>query len=406
MIPVLYWSNNSSFTQGGQRSLSYILRDIDRSKYLPVLACREEGELTVMARELGIAVELMKLPLAMRPRYLLDIIKFISALLKVIDRHGAKIVHSEELTVVFMAFFLKPLRGIKTIWHVRVLWDNPFQKIIGLILSDAVVCVSNAVKDSFRSASKKLVVIHNGINPDEFLPQGEKAASGRFTDKDVLVGQVGTLVEHKKTDIFVSAASIVFKMHPSVNPVRDTSTGLPDKNDDNRVSPIISCQTVESSADKGRPISNGVKFLVIGSGAEDYVSRLKNLARDLGVEKNVIFWGEEKNIKPLLNRLDVVCLLSKNEGLSRTLLEAMSLEKAIVVSNIPQNMELITHGKTGLTAKLDSPEDTALQIKTLLSDRAYASSLGKAARQFVSENFSLNKTISLIHNLYGSLESK
>ncbi len=139
MITVLYWSNYSSLTTGGQKSLSYILRDIDRSRYKPVLACQNEGALTARAREYGIEVELLKLPKAMRPWYLPSIIQYIYGLNKIINRHDAKIVHSEELTVVFMASILRLFKKFKVIWHVRVLWDNPAQKKIGLFLSDAVV---------------------------------------------------------------------------------------------------------------------------------------------------------------------------------------------------------------------------------------------------------------------------
>jgi len=361
MINVLYWSNYSTLTQGGQKSLYYILRDIDRSKYSPVLACREEGELTGKARELGITVELLRLPCGMRLRYLFDIIVFLKLLLRVLDRHGVKIIHSEELTVAFMAFFLKPLRRVKVIWHVRVLWDLPFQKRVGLAVSDAVVCVSNAVKESFRSGSRKILVIHNGINSDEFRPSQDKISSDRFSDSDVLVGQAGTLIEHKKTHVLLRAVPEVLKKHPAV------------------------------------------KFIIVGRGEPEYSRSLETLAGGLGISASVIFWGEEKNIAPLLNRIDIICLLSKNEGLSRMLLEAMCLEKPIVASDISQNRELIIQGVTGLTAKLDCPEDTASRIITLLDDRAYASSLGKAAREFAAKNFSLNKTTSLIENLYESL---
>ena len=358
MITILYWSNFSSLTQGGQRSLSYILRDIDRSKYKPVLACREEGTLTSMAQELGIAVELFRLPAGIRPWYFIDILKFIFKLLKVIDKHKIKIIHSEELTVVFMAFFLKPVRQIITIWHVRVLWDMPFQKRIAVLISNAIVCVSRTVGESFRSTSNKINIICIGINPDEFKPESEKAKSPLFTDNDVLIGQVGTLVEHKKTHILLTSASAVLKKHPAA------------------------------------------KFIIIGQGEKDYTQYLKNLAKELHIDKNIIFWGEEKNIKPLLNRLNIVCLLSKNEGLSRTLLESMCFEKTIIASDIPENCELIVNEKTGLTAELNSPEDTARQINRLLDDKAFAAGLGKAAREYIINNFSLKKTITLIEALY------
>ncbi len=222
-------------------------------------------------------------------------------------------------------------------------------------------CVSRSVANSFKSSSDKINVVCNGIDPSEFAPGGEKMSSELFSPQDTLIGQIGTLVEHKKTHILVKAAPLVLKDHPAV------------------------------------------KFLIIGCGGEDYTLYLKNLAKELNVEKSVIFWGEETNIKPLLNRLDIICLLSKNEGLSRTLLEAMALEKVVLVSDIPQNTELVTHGKTGFAAKLDSPEDTARCINTILTDWEKSMEMGKAARKLVINEFSLQKTISRIHGLYERL---
>jgi glycosyltransferase involved in cell wall biosynthesis len=358
---ILYWTNYSTLAKGGQKSLFYILRDIDKTKYAPVLACREEGELTAKVRELGINVELLKLPKAMRPWYIFDIFNFMLNLVKLIDKHNIAIIHSEELTVVFMAFFVKLVRPVLTIWHVRVNWDTPVQKKIALLISDAVICVSHAVADSFKSSSKKLYAVCNGINADEFKPGGDKMASPLFGGTDVLIGQIGTLAEDKKFHVFLKSAPAVLKSFPSV------------------------------------------KFLVIGQGEEKYTLYLKKLAKELNIENNVIFWGEEANIVPLINRLDIVCLLSKHEGLSRTLLEAMALEKTILSSDIAQNRELIIHGQTGLNARIDSAADTALQLNRLLSDKGLSLKLARNARQYVSKVLSLEKTLHNIYDVYNSL---
>jgi glycosyltransferase involved in cell wall biosynthesis len=364
LISILYTTNYSSLAQGGQISLYYILRDIDRTKYKPVLACTMEGNLTAKARELGIEVELVTFPAGMRPWYFIDILRFIISLNKIIDKYGITIVHCDELTVVCMAFFIKLFRNIKTIWHVRVSWNTSFQKKIGLIVSSAVICVSRFVAESFRSNSNKINVICNGINADEFSPEGGKTESTLFNDEDILVGQIGSLVDNKQPDVLIRAVAIVLKSNPRV------------------------------------------KLILVGKGSDAYIQYLNSVAQELHIENNVIFWGEENNIKPLLKRIDIICLLSRKEGLSRTLLEAMALAKTIVASNIAQNRELIIHRKTGLNAMVGSPEDTALQINTALADRSLSITLGKTARRYVIENFSLTDTITRIQQLYVRLIEK
>jgi glycosyltransferase involved in cell wall biosynthesis len=361
MIPVLYWSNYSELTQGGQKSLFYIMQDVDRLKYFPVLACQYEGTLTAKARELNIPVEIVKLPPSLRIWHLISIIKFIRCLSHIINKHGIKIVHSEELRVVFMAYFVKLFKNIKLIWHVRVLWQFPVQNMIGLFISDVVVCVSKAVADNFQSRSKKLIVVISGVDSEEFIPFGARAESELFTKTDILIGQVGTLVDHKKPHILLRAAPFILRNFPDV------------------------------------------KFILIGTGKADYTLYLKNLVKELGIERSVIFWGQEPNIAPLVNRLNIFCLLSQSEGLSRALMEAMSLEKTIVTSDIPQNRELIQHNVSGMTAKLDSPEDTAFQINKLLADKIFATRLGKTARQHIIDDFPRSRNIIFIHYIYEQL---
>lgn len=361
MIPILYWSNYSELTQGGQKSLFYIMQDVDRSKYFPVLACQYEGTLTAKSREMNIPVEIVKLPPALRIWHLIGIIKFTLTLFRIINKYGIRIIHSEELRVAFLAYFIKYLKNLKIIWHVRVLWEFPVQNMIGLFISDSVICVSKAVSDNFKSKSEKLNVVISGVDSEEFVPFGARAESDLFTKTDILIGQVGTLIGHKKPHILLRAAPFVLRNFPDV------------------------------------------KFILIGTGEADYTLYLKELSKKLGIERSVIFWGQEPNIAPLINRLNIFCLLSQSEGLSRAIMEAMSLEKTIVTSDIPQNRELILHNISGLTAKLDSPEDTAFQINKLLADKVFATALGKAARQHIIDDFPRSRNIIFIHRIYEQL---
>lgn len=361
MIPILFFSSYASLTRGGQKSLWYILRDIERKRYQPVLVCQEEGALTGKAAALKIPFEILRVPL-LRPANLFSILAFAWRLFAIARKYGIKIVHSEELKIIF---FLSPLRffgRIKTIWHVRVLWDTPFQKMVALLVSDKVVCVSRAVAASFSwlMPGQKVVVIPNGVDAAEYSP----CAGGPpfpVEDKTPLVGCVGSILEHKGVGVLIRAVALAMAKRPLF------------------------------------------KLILLGRGEKEYVDRLKALAADLKIGDRVVFWGEEADPRGLISRLDIVAMPSlSGEGLSRSLLEAMAMAKPIVASGLAQNAELISDGKTGLLFETGSSPELARQLLRLLENRRFAEELGVNARKYVVENYSLAATMAGIHSLYKS----
>ncbi|WP_300773637.1 glycosyltransferase [uncultured Desulfovibrio sp.] len=69
------------------------------------------------------------------------------------------------------------------------------------------------------------------------------------------------------------------------------------------------------------------------------------------------------------------------DGLAYTLLEAMSLEKPIVASDIPANRAIIRHGENGFLAS--SPEETARLLRILLHDPDLCRRMGRNAAEYV-----------------------
>lgn len=83
------------------------------------------------------------------------------------------------------------------------------------------------------------------------------------------------------------------------------------------------------------------RFLIVGEGKEHM--KLVEYSRHLGVSDRVLFLGEvsdEQKIA-LLQRADIYAYPSYKEGLSLSLLEAMTYGKALVLSRIPSSMELV-----------------------------------------------------------------
>lgn len=111
---------------------------------------------------------------------------------------------------------------------------------------------------------------------------------------------------------------------------------------------------------------------------------------------NVTFKGNVPNFdlpKPL-NQAKVFILPSYYEGHSKALLEAMSCGLPCIATNVIGIKEDIGHLKTGLLCNTDY-KSIANAIEKALSDSDLRKKLGKNARNYVMENYAIDKVIRL-----------
>lgn len=96
-----------------------------------------------------------------------------------------------------------------------------------------------------------------------------------------------------------------------------------------------------------------IHYLICGKGEE--LENLKQLAKDLGVQEQVYFLGYRTDIKELLAAADIFFFTTLQEGMPRSMMEAMAAGLPCIASKIRGNVDLIENGKGGfLCAPTDS----------------------------------------------------
>ena len=151
------------------------------------------------------------------------------------------------------------------------------------------------------------------------------------------------------------------------------------------------------------------RFLIVGETSPmevSYLDELKQRADRLGVGDCVIFTGRRADVPALLSSVDVSVMPSLNEALSNVLLESMAAGAPTVATRVGGTPEALGHEHTGLlVAPGDSPA-IAESIARLLNDRGLAARLGRAARQSISERFSVDRMVRATEDLYAELLSR
>lgn len=139
-------------------------------------------------------------------------------------------------------------------------------------------------------------------------------------------------------------------------------------------------------------------FLVVGEGGQR--KALETLAQDLGISGRTIFTGFREDVAELMGLIDVFVLPSLWEGHPITVLEAWALEKPVVATSVDSTKYLVEDGKTGILVPPRGPQAIASAVLSLLDNPARAKELGTAGRQRVEADFTLERMVERMENLY------
>jgi L-malate glycosyltransferase len=225
---------------------------------------------------------------------------------------------------------------------------------------DSIVGVSEGVSEFLRHdvgiPRRKVVTIHNGVDCERFTPRNSvtRQEVGLSTE-DLLIGTVARLEPVKDLFMLLNAFQIV------------------------------------------RRVCSSVKLLIVGDGS--LKAGLEHRAKDLGLEKDVLFLGRRSDIPAVLGLLDIFVLSSFEEGLPLVILEAMAAGKPVVATAVGSVPEIVT-SETGVLVPRREPDQLAGALQKLLLDATLRMAMGKAGRALVESRYNLNDTVKRYQSLY------
>jgi len=140
-------------------------------------------------------------------------------------------------------------------------------------------------------------------------------------------------------------------------------------------------------------------FVIVGDGPQK--NQLISYLEKNRIRKNFIFLGDIKDeILPLIyNCAEVFVLPSVQEGQGIALLEAQAVSKPVIAFNTGGVRETILNQETGLLVEPNSKELANAIIK-LLKNEEMRNKMGKKGREFVSKNFSWEKSAKKLLETY------
>lgn len=140
-----------------------------------------------------------------------------------------------------------------------------------------------------------------------------------------------------------------------------------------------------------------IKFVSCGTGV--WKDKIANFAKELGIENNVVFLGYRKDIGKIMQISDLFFHASFREGLTLSVLEAMSFGLPCVVSNVRGNRDLIVDGKGGFVVEPSDEQKFAVKIDYLLNNREDYELFGEFNKK-ESEKYTIKKVLEQLAKIY------
>lgn len=340
---------------GGQKSLLLLLRNLPGEKF-DIAVVVPEGPDGGFAKDVcaeGLALQKVRISF--------------SAVWQALRQLSPDLVHCNSATtrMSFLAALCAKLQGIPFVWHVRVLEQAGWKDKVIAGLSSKIVVISSAVSRRFSWVSGKVVKVFNAVDTRLFAPGlATKHLRNEFgiPSGGKVVGTIGRLVGFKGHKIFLRMAEKVSEKYGEC------------------------------------------RFLIVGSGDEEYVRELKEYCTALKLGGKVVFTGHRNDIPEIISLCDVIVSPSSGlEAFGRTLIEAMACGKPVVAGDAGGMPEIIDNGRDGILVGAASAEDYAAAVLDLIASPDRAAELGKNGLEKVKRYFSVEQHILNIERIYSEL---
>ncbi len=223
---------------------------------------------------------------------------------------------------------------------------------LNLTVSDDL---KNDIVNRFSVKPSKFYTIINGVEMNRFKKSAKSSINKKnelHLEKDeFIVGSVGRLVKVKNYQTLLNAFALL----------------------------------------KNKITNRKLRLIIVGEGPErDYLERLSN---DLGIQKELMMPGFRDDTPELINMMDVFVLPSESEGLSNTILEAMSCGVPVLATAVGGNPEIVLHRKTGVLFPFGDHDALFKELCLLYSDENLLEYYSNNAINSIKQKFSLNEMV-------------
>lgn len=364
-LDILHINTERNWRGGEQQTLS-LVQGLRQQNIACGLVCQPDTELAVRARQCGVSV--FEIPMHGEADFRAAL--KIRAILK---RHACKLAHCHTSHAQALGFWASCFLPVKRLTTRRVafsIYRHDFMKINAIkykYMTDHYVAISENVKLALVNDGldhEKISVVYSGVDPLRFAAVTDaevaalRLALGIAPEAKVLLN-AAHLSKEKGQDVLLAALPAVIGRYSELR-------------------------------------------LVLAGGGDS--TALRGLAAELGVAEKVIFAGFRQDVGTFYKMCDIFVLPSLSEGLGTAALDALALQKPIIVSAAGGLPEVADNGKGG---RVVPPGDSGALADAIISGFDNITQSGIMARhgyENLLRNFTLDSMVAGNLNVYRTLQ--
>lgn len=354
---------------GGERSMLATLPAVAASEFDVRVAAPSDGLLAATLRQRGISHMTWQTHNEHGER--LPLAQLRAELVALIERERPDVLHANSLSTSRIAGPVAAELGLSSIGHLRDIVKLSRQVIEDLNTHRRLIAVSRATRDFHVGQglnTTKCVVVHNGVDLDEFGP-GPKTG---YLHRELglppavrLITTIGQLGLRKGTDIVLQAA---LQVAPRVADAHWLIVGERTSNKD------------ESRA---------------------FETRLRLLAAEPTLAGRVHFLDSRGDVPQLMTECTLLVHAARQEPLGRVLLEAAATGLAVVATDVGGTREIFpTEGDGAILFAVDDAENLASAMIALLQDESRRQLLCTGGRRRAEIAFDIRHAAALLIEQY------
>lgn len=369
---------------GADKILLEILKNIDKSKFEPMVLLPNDGPLVNEIKKIGVYVEIIGYPILRRKfftlggilNYTYNFVKYSFKIAKFAKSNRIDLVHVNT-TAVLEGAMIKLLSRIPIVWHVHEIIVSPrsifyFISFMVQHFSNKIVTVSEATRNRLiesRLISKsKVVTIYNGIDSLSAVSLNKATSQKRIKEHlaipsdSKVIGMIGRINAWKGQDDFVSALNEVLYENQNAHAI----------------------------------LVGGVF-----EGDESRMESLKNRINNSFFSDRIHLIGFDENVSDFYATFDIFVLPSTQpDPFPTVVLEAMANKLPIVAYNHGGVTEMIEDGISGKLVAVKNIHELAKAINQLLNNDKELKLYGENGFNRQQIFFNVNKYVPKMQDIY------
>lgn len=367
-LKTVLFVHQSAELYGSDKTLLILLKELDKSKILPIVVLPEVGPLTKELEKEQIEVivaPVLKLHRNIfKPRNLFKFIKDffigIKVLKKILKTKKIDLMYSNTLAVL-LGFLASKWFKIPHFWHVHEIIESPsfitsfYRFLLSSKINKLILFNSKATQEFWKTNSQN-VIVWNGIEPFS-----ETILEKFSSNKKIKIALVGRISRWKGQQLLLNA--------------------------------FYNVQKNESE----------IELFFVGSAPpnqEHFLVDLKAKIKELNLEDKVKIIPFQKDIETVWKSIDIAVVPSTEpEPFGMVAIEAMMAGKPVIGANHGGLKEIILPDETGLLFEPNNQNDLESCLMKLIENQNLREELGKNGIQRAKNVFSVKNYAKTIEDL-------